>query len=200
MTMLNEAAVAPRVQESEAIDSAAAMMDEASFLAFYRRTAAPLRGYAARVLDDVSQADDIVQEAYLRVLRAPPHTEDPQQLRAFLFRVATNLIVDHWRKRRRERPAPDESMTAAPPGPDVPLRVDMARLFGRLRPQHRQLLWLAYVEGAEHREIAAALGVGERSVRVLLHRARRTLARLLEGSGLGPIGRRTPDPAPRGER
>lgn len=188
MAIVNDAIVAaPRVQESETLDSAPAMMDEPSFLAFYRRTAAPLRAYVARVLDDVSQADDIVQEAYLRVLRTPPHTEDPQQLRAFVFRVATNLIVDHWRKRRRERPALDEAMTPAAPGPDIPLRVDMARLFGRLRPQHRQLLWLAYVEGADHREIASALGVGERSVRVLLHRARRTLARLLQGSGHGPV-------------
>ncbi len=200
MTIANDAAVAPRARESEAVDSAVAMMDEASFLTFYRRTAAPLRAYVARVLDDVSQADDIVQEAYLRVLRTPPHTEDPPQLRAFVFRVATNLIVDHWRKRRRERAAPDESIAAAP-GPDMPLRIDMARLFARLRPQHRQLLWLAYVEGADHREIAVTLGVGERSVRVLLHRARRTLARLLQGSGHGPFSRRaTTDPEPRGER
>jgi RNA polymerase sigma-70 factor (ECF subfamily) len=40
-------------------------------------------------------------------------------------------------------------------------------------------MWLAYVEGADHREIAAALGLRERSVRVLLHRARRKLATLL---------------------
>jgi len=55
----------------------------------------------------------------------------------------------------------------------------MARVFEQLRPQQRQLMWLAYVEGAEHREIAAALGLRQGSVRVLLHRARRKLAALL---------------------
>jgi len=68
---------------------------------------------------------------------------------------------------------------------DVPLRIDMARVFGQLKAQQRQLMWMAYVEGADHREIAAALNLGERSVRVLLHRARRKLAGLLRLSGHG---------------
>jgi RNA polymerase sigma-70 factor, ECF subfamily len=59
------------------------------------------------------------------------------------------------------------------------LRLDMIRVFRQLKPQQRQMMWLAYVEGADHREIASALGVREGSVRVLLHRARRKLAALL---------------------
>jgi len=55
----------------------------------------------------------------------------------------------------------------------------MTRVFGELKPQQRQMLWLSYVEGADHREIAAATGVREGSVRVLLHRARKKLASLL---------------------
>jgi RNA polymerase sigma-70 factor (ECF subfamily) len=62
----------------------------------------------------------------------------------------------------------------------------MARVFERLNPQQRQLMWLAYVEGADHREIAAALGLRERSVRVLLHRTRRKLAQLLSAGGRRP--------------
>ena len=56
----------------------------------------------------------------------------------------------------------------------------MTRTFQRLRPQQRQLLWLAYVEGADHHEIARALGLRPLSVRVLLFRARRKLAQLIE--------------------
>jgi len=62
---------------------------------------------------------------------------------------------------------------------------DALRLFRRLKPQEQLLLWLAYVEGFEHREIAAALGVGEKSVRVLLFRARKKLGHALESAGLG---------------
>jgi RNA polymerase sigma-70 factor (ECF subfamily) len=61
----------------------------------------------------------------------------------------------------------------------------MARVFTALRPEQRQLVWLAYVEGASHKEIGAAIGVRERSVRVLLHRAKRKLAALLGEAGFG---------------
>jgi len=165
------------------------MIDEQAFHLLYRRTAVSLRAYAARVLGNATYADDIVQETYLRLVRSPLATDDPQQLRAFLFRVASRLIVDHWRRGRRERGVPNESAaTRGAPGPDIPLRLDMARVFEQLNPQQRQLMWLAHVEGADHREIAAALGLRERSVRVLLHRTRRTLARLLREGGRGPEG------------
>jgi RNA polymerase sigma-70 factor (ECF subfamily) len=176
-----------RAQRSETLEAVAEMMDEESFDAFYRLTAAPLRAYVVRVLGNATQADDIVHDAYLKLLRNPPATRDARELRSFVFRVASNLIADCWRRGRRERGALDER-AAAPhaSGPDVPLQVDMARLFEQLRPQQRQLMWLAYVEGADHREIAAALGLRERSVRVLLHRVRRKLAGLLLPSSRGP--------------
>jgi RNA polymerase sigma-70 factor (ECF subfamily) len=156
------------------------LIDESGFEAFYRRTAAPLRAYVVRVIGNATPADDIVQDAYLRLLRAPPPIDDPEQLRAYVFRIASNLIHDYWRRQRRERDSFDRRASEPDTvSPDIALRLDMTRLFEQLRPQQRQLMWLAYVEGAEHREIAAALGLGERSVRVLLHRARRKLATLL---------------------
>jgi RNA polymerase sigma-70 factor (ECF subfamily) len=51
----------------------------------------------------------------------------------------------------------------------------------RLRPKERAMLWLAYAEGASHREIAAALGLSTASLKPLLFRARRRLAMLLKG-------------------
>ena len=170
----------------KALDATAAMMDERAFHALYAQTAGQLRAYAARVLGDLTQADDIVQESYLRLLRTPPATDDVQQLRAFLFRVASNLMVDHWRQQRRHRELPEElAAGASTPAPDVPRRLDMTRTFGLLKPQQRQLLWMAYVEETGHRDIAAALGLRERSIRVLLHRARRKLARLLQQNDQG---------------
>lgn len=159
-------------------------IDEQAFQMLYRRTAGALRAYAARVIGNATHADDIVQESYLRLVRTPPSTDDPQQLRAWLFRIASRLIVDHWRRGRLEhgRQAPIER---GAPGPDIPLRLDMARVFEQLNPQQRQLMWLAYVEGADHREIAEALGLREASVRVLLFRTRRKLAQLLREGGHG---------------
>lgn len=156
------------------------MIDESSFEAFYRQTAAPLRAYVVRVIGHTAPAEDIVQDAYLRLLRAPPAIRDPGELRAYLFRVASNLIHDYWRLQRRERDAFDRGAGGPQTvSPNPALKMDMTRVFEQLRPEQRQLMWLAYVEGAAHREIAAALGLREGSVRVLLHRARRRLAALL---------------------
>jgi RNA polymerase sigma-70 factor (ECF subfamily) len=165
---------------------AAVTMDEQSFHAFFRQSAAPLRAYVVSVVGNAATADDIVQDAFLRLLRSPPAITDPQQLRAFVFRIASNLMIDHWRHQRLEQvedggPAQEPAVAAA----NIPLRVDMARAFKRLRPQQRQLLWLAYVEGAGHREIAEALGLGRLSVRVLLYRARNRLARLIDPGNRG---------------
>src|SRR5262245_4549071 len=78
-------------------------IDEQLFHVFYARTAASLRAYASRVLGSATHADDIVQESYLRLVRSPPPTSDLQQLRAVLFRIASRLIIDHWRRGRVER-------------------------------------------------------------------------------------------------
>jgi RNA polymerase sigma-70 factor (ECF subfamily) len=165
------------------------VIDESGFDRLYRQTAAPLRAYVVRVIGSAARADDIVQEAYLRLLRTPPPADDMGQLRAYLFRIASNLIHDHWRQERRERKSADlHSREPDTVSPDLSLRLDMTRVFEQLRPQQRQLMWLAYVEGADHREIAAALGLRERSVRVLLHRARRKLAALLPQRGRGAGG------------
>jgi RNA polymerase sigma-70 factor (ECF subfamily) len=169
-----------RACRSELPEAAGEMIDEQTFQVFYRRTAAALRSYVARALGNETHADDIVQEAYLRLVRSPPPTDDLQQLRAFLFRIASRLIIDHSRRGRRERGLRDEPIAGVEASnPDPALRLDMGRVFQRLSQQQRQLMWLAYVEGAGHREIAAALGLREGSVRVLLHRTRRKLARLL---------------------
>jgi RNA polymerase sigma-70 factor, ECF subfamily len=155
-------------------------MDEPAFQSFYSGTARALRAYVARVLGDLGQVDDIVQESYLRLLRMPAAPGDPQQLRPLLFRIASNLMSDEWRRRRRARTADANTLEQRGSSPDLVLRLDMIRVFQQLTPQQRQMMWLAYVEGADHREIAAALGLREGSVRVLLHRARRRLASLLQ--------------------
>ena len=156
-------------------------MDEHAFYSFYAGTAKALRAYVARVLGDAGQVDDIVQDSYLKLLRLQTAPDDPRRLRPLLFRIASNLVTDEWRRRRRATNAAETHPSG--PGeasPDLVLRVDMIRVFQQLKPQQRQMMWLAYVEGADHREIAATLGLREGSVRVLLHRARRKLASLLQ--------------------
>ena len=110
-------------------------------------------------------------------------------MRAYLYRIASNLAIDLLRRRGRaarhvaEEPLAADVPAAAPGADTITLRHDMARTFRELTPRHRVLLWLAYVEGSTHAEIARSLGLSPRSVPVLLFRARRHLARLLKGKG-----------------
>lgn len=164
-----------------------AQLDDAAFSAFYESHARALWAYVYRVTGNGADADDIVQEAFLRLLRAGLHTDDAEQRRRYLYRVASNLLVDRWRKRKRDEPIEERRAGTEPSGANDlsdPRDQDVARTFARLTARDRALLWLAYVEGETHEEIAASLGVGKRSIKVLLFRARRRLRELLHARGL----------------
>lgn len=159
-------------------------MDQDGFERIHEQTAEPLRKYVIHVVGSVSTADDVVQDTYMRFVLRPPDGRHPRQVRAYLFRIATNLIRDHWKERRHDPMAPDLLDEAATPR-DYSLRLDMDRALRRLRPRERQLLWLAHVEGVDHRTIAEMTGLGHKSVRVLLFRARQALAGRLRDAGYG---------------
>jgi RNA polymerase sigma-70 factor (ECF subfamily) len=173
------------------------LVDEATFLAVYERNASALRGYLRRISGDPAACDDLLQETFLRFYGSRPELRGERETRAYLFRIATNLATDHWRRRSRRSEAP--SLTGTLPEPaqssQVPgleeqwmRRRDVERAYARLAVRERAMLWLAYVEGCDHAEIAERIGARRTSVRVLLFRARRKLARLLERSGLAPEG------------
>jgi RNA polymerase sigma-70 factor (ECF subfamily) len=167
--------------------AAATAMDEAAFRVLYERTARPLRAYLARCCGDPSLADDLLQEAYLRYLRSNFAGESEDHRRHYLFRIATNLLRDSFRRRRPEtglRPEHDGS-PAAEGGVD--LRSDVGGALAELSPKDRQMLWLAYAEGASHVEIAGVLGLRAASIRSMLFRARRRLAAKLEARGFRPF-------------
>jgi RNA polymerase sigma-70 factor, ECF subfamily len=168
----------------------AELLTETEFQDLYRLHARPLWAYLFRLTGNAADADDLLQESFCRLLATRLAARDDTQLRAYLFRVATNAATDLWRRggrsRRREEPLTDESAGAAPGREDAALKHDMARTFRELKPQERMLLWLAHVEGSAHREIAATLGLKAASVPVLLFRARRKLAGLLRKKGYGP--------------
>jgi len=154
------------------------------FEGVHARTARPLRAYLVRVGGDPALADDLLQETYYRLLTMDARKRAAAPERPLLFRIAAHALYDHFRRRRREerhaaawRPPP----VGAPPGQDA----DLARVLAEIRPRERSLLWLAYVEGLTHAEIASALGLRPGSVRVLLFRARRALAERLRARGIG---------------
>ena len=166
-------------------------MDEDAFRVFYERTARPVWAYLSRMTGEPPLADDLLQEAYYRFLRAGVAHENEAHRRNYLFRIATNLVRD-LRRRPRVDDVPigngrDAIDRADPQSADAAggaaRRVDLARAMARLKPRERELLWLAYAQGSSHQEIAEALGLKTASIKLLLFRARRRLAALLREGG-----------------
>ena len=173
-------------------ETALSVMGDEEFRAFYERTARPLWAYLSRITGDRHQADDLLQEAYYRMYRAGAKYESEAHRRNSLFQIATNLVRDAARRSKRYEEVPIEDdaqeikLPAAAAGPiddRAAARTDLARGMKQLEPVQRELLWLAYADGASHEEIAEVLGLRAISVRTLLLRARRKLASILTSGG-----------------
>ena len=153
-------------------------MNAIAFHALYERTARPLFNYLLRVSGRRDIAEDVLQESYCRVLSAKLPAMDEAQTRSYLFKIATNLLRDRWRQIEETA---IETVNAAGAMANYPDQAALRQAFERLKLRERELLWLAYVEGASHKEIADRTGLQPGSIRLLLHRARRRLAGLIRG-------------------
>jgi RNA polymerase sigma-70 factor (ECF subfamily) len=173
------------INRVETLQDAAAefVMDEEAFRAFYDRNARGVRAYLTRLTGDRNAADDLLQETFYRFLRASASHEDETHRRNSLYRIATNLARDA-RRRSLARPSTwigSESIeqVAGHGSHDRAGVTAVNQAMSRLNPRERAMLWLAYAEGASHREIAGILGVKPSSMKLMLFRARRRLASLL---------------------
>ncbi len=154
---------------------------------------------AYRMLGSASDAEDVVQEAWLRLAGA--RDEEIRDLRAYLVRVVTRLCLDQLKSARvrRERyvgPWLPQPVLTGPGVADDPLAAVERRelldlgallLLERLSAQERAVLVLREAVGLSHAEIAETIGVSEAAARQHLARARRRLA---QDGGRGG----TPDP------
>ena len=151
-------------------------MEEQTFHALYAATAKPLWAYIARVSGRPDVANDLLQETYCRFLTSQLANRELAETKPYLFRIATNLLHDRWRNG-------EDATWSEPPEiaceRDLDTQIDVRDLMQQLKPRERQLLWLAYVEGMTHSEIAKSTGLQLMSVRILLFRARRKAAELL---------------------
>jgi RNA polymerase sigma factor (sigma-70 family) len=138
--------------------------------------------YLGRLTGDADLAEDVTQEAYIRLLEQAPQD---QNLRAWLFRVATNLVRDRARRTRRHRDALRRSFERVPVAdardrPDEVVEREEARQIVRLAldalNEKERTMLLMREEGFTHREIAEAVGTTTKSVGTMVARALRKLA------------------------
>jgi RNA polymerase sigma-70 factor (ECF subfamily) len=163
------------------------LLSEEEFRGFYDRTARPLKAYLVRMTSNAQLSDDLLQESYLRLLQSERVRDISEEHRKnYLFRIATNLMRDHARRRTTE------SNYAAQAQPEQSSMfnsdVDLERMLDQLPVKQKELLWLAYVEGMSHAEIANVVGIRCASVRPTLARARSRLSEILKVAGWAKVG------------
>jgi RNA polymerase sigma-70 factor (ECF subfamily) len=171
--------------------------DVRAFDFLFQRWSGPLLRYLERMLRDTAAAEELLQEAFLRVHRARDRYTPKARFSTWLFRIATNLALNELRRpgRRALHRSSDEEGTAPLPAEDpaVDEVVDARRRGAQvereleaLPERQRAALWLAAVEGLSYAEVASALEVSEKAVKALVHRARTVLAERLKEPGGTP--------------
>jgi len=124
----------------------------------------------ARRLSGPDHAEDVLQDALLRALRAYPRLRHADHLRAWLYRVTTTTAIDAYRRRRRELPVEEVPVVAVEDGRD-----DFEALIAPLPETSRVALRLRFVEDLDYEGVADALGVSPVAARQRVSTAVRTL-------------------------
>ncbi len=160
--------------------------DERAFDALFRRWAGPVLRYLERLVRDRAVAEELVQEAFLRVHRSRERYRPDARFSTWLYTIATNLARNEMRRPFRRAlhestdpepgEAPRELASTGPAVDDVAharrTSAELERALEELPERQRAALWLSAVEGLSYAEVAQALETTEKSVKSLVHRAR----------------------------
>jgi len=157
----------------------------AAFQALYERHHRSLFSFLLRLLADRPTAEDLLQEAFLRVYLHRETYQPTAAFRTWLFTIARNLAVDHLRRGgiAWERPGNKEQFAGIPDASPSPLQhvetgerlEQLEDAVRQLPPSQREMLLLSRYAGLSHAEIAEVTGSSPAAIRVALHR---TLSRL----------------------
>ncbi len=161
--------------------------DVLAFEALYNKYRRTVYGLCLRNIKDVGDAEDLTQEVFLQVYRRVCTLRDGAAFKSWLFRVTTNIILMHSRRRRivpislqyilecATSAVSDVVQALTSPAREPIERITLARAIGGLPKCRRTVLVMHDIKGMSHREIAASLGVSINTSKSNLSRAHRQL-------------------------
>lgn len=169
-------------EEIETLIARVAMGNRKSFRELYERTSAKLFGIASRVLRDEAQAEEVLQEVFLRIWhRADSYKANGYSPMTWLITITRNAAIDRLRRARREGTATEpveiaERLYDPQPGPEArAVERDEARVLNacldELPDDRASMVRQAYLQGMTYAELSESTGVKLNTVRTWLRRS-----------------------------
>lgn len=162
------------------------LREEESAIAVPRELEQAFRAYhglvfrtACRITGNASDAEDVLQTVFLRLLRRPQQFEAMRNAESYLRRAAINAALDIARARQSIHPVEMPELPAHAAHDDAELRHALARALAQLKARPAEIFVLRFLEGLSNREIAKILGISQVLVAVIVHRTRQQLQKEL---------------------
>jgi RNA polymerase sigma-70 factor, ECF subfamily len=153
----------------------------------WRELAVPLRGFLRTRVRGEADAEDLLQEVFVRIQRRLPELREPAKLQGWVYRIARNVVVDHYRGRKdhaqwsEEMGGADDAEAQDPGGRDaVDLTPSLRRFIAALPAEQREPLVRHEFQGESMEEIAVALGLTLTATKSRVRRARLQLREMLD--------------------
>ena len=173
---------------------------EAAFRELVRRYECPVFSLVFRMVRDTATAEDLAQDAFIKVLNHIDKYRPEFKFSSWLFKIANNVAIDHLRRKQLDTVSVSGSPHASSQSEVDATSFDIAsddvsplealearelgssieKAIGKLRPDYRSCIMLRHVEGRSYEEIAATLDLPLGTVKTYIHRARIELRDLLE--------------------
>jgi RNA polymerase sigma-70 factor (ECF subfamily) len=158
----------------------------------YRTQSAKMKSIALNLLGNSHDAEDVVQETFLKIHRGIRYFRGQSAFSTWTYRILINCCYDLRRRRMRRQETTEqdlvpenETFESPAVSADHPLRLMLERCVAQLTPHMRSVFLLYEVEGFKHSEIGAILGISEMASKNALYQGKRRLREMLSTSG-GP--------------
>ena len=150
-----------------------------------------LRAFIGKRVGNEAEADDILQEVFLRAHRHLEQLKDPDRLVSWMFQITRNVIIDYYRSPERRREIPvglaadlEEQDVDSSPGSQSDAKMELSGclrpMLNRLSADYREAIRLVELEGLTHQEAATRLGLSVPGMKSRVQRGRRQLRKLLD--------------------
>ncbi len=164
---------------NEAELAARAPTDPGAFAALYDFYFPRVWSYVIKRVGHTQTAEDVVSQIFLKIVEALPRRKNNGPFGAWVFRIATNAIIDYYRANGRRREQELETAELVPdhgPAPDelAAARVafgELEKVMASLSERDRRIITLKFFAGLDHQEIAAAEKIKENNVGIVVYRA-----------------------------